>query len=146
MFLYKTIARARRPRLGITPDRVFNRRIQCTVRLPARFWDGGFRGPQGQRDYLANQVDLAPLSVSVIQNTDAAPTSESFWDGLSQGWQSVINVGSVLVVAFGFLLPWLAIMAGTALVAVAVIWLSVRATRSRRGAVPPSESSDSSQN
>ncbi|GAB2815759.1 hypothetical protein GCM10027022_02260 [Alpinimonas psychrophila] len=100
----------------------------------------------GQRDYLANQVDLATLSVSVIQTTDAAPTSQSFWDGLSQGWQSVINVGSVLVVALGFLLPWLAIMAGIALVAGAVIWLSVRATRSRRGAGPPSESSDSSQN
>lgn len=99
----------------------------------------------GQRDYLANQVDLATLSVSVIQTSDAAPTSQSFWDGLSRGWQSVINVGSVLVVALGFLLPWLLILAGIALVSGGIVWLSVRATRSQRGAGPPSGSSGSSQ-
>jgi uncharacterized small protein (DUF1192 family) len=99
-----------------------------------------------QRDYLANQVDLATLSVSVIQSSDAAPTSQSFWDGLSQGWNSVVNVGSVLVVALGFLLPWLAILGGIALVAGIIIWIIVRAARSRHGEGPRSESQDSSQN
>jgi hypothetical protein len=99
-----------------------------------------------QRDYLANQVDLATLSVSVIQTSETAPTSQSFWDGLSQGWESVVSVGSVLVVALGFLLPWLAILGGLALIAGIIIWIIVRAARSRHGEAPRSESSESSQN
>lgn len=79
-----------------------------------------------QRDYLANQVDLATLSVSLIQTYDAAPTSQSFWDGLSQGWASVVTAASVFVVAAGFLLPWVAILAGLGLLAWLIIWLVTR--------------------
>lgn len=92
-----------------------------------------------QRDYLSNQVDLATLSVSVIQSSDAAPTSQSFWDGLSQGWNSVVNVGSVFVVALGFLLPWLGILAVIALVAGAIVLIVVRAAHRRRATPPTSQ-------
>ena len=84
-----------------------------------------------QRDYLANQVDLATLSVSLIQTFDAAPTSQSFWDGLTQGWTSVVNAGSVLVVALGFLVPWLAILIVVGLIAWLIIWYAVRASHRR---------------
>lgn len=92
-----------------------------------------------QRDYLSNQVDLATLSVSVIATTDAAPTSQSFWDGLSQGWSALVNAGSVFVVALGFLLPWLAILAVIAFAALVIIWLSIRASRRRHESSTPEE-------
>ena len=82
-----------------------------------------------QRDYLANQVDLATLSVSLIQTFDAAPTSQSFWDGLSQGWTSVITAASVVVVAAGFLLPWVGILAGLGLLVWLILWLVKRNKR-----------------
>jgi uncharacterized small protein (DUF1192 family) len=84
-----------------------------------------------QRDFLSNQVDLATLSVSVTATSDAAPTSQSFWDGLSQGWNSVVNAGSVLVVTVGFLLPWLGILAVLALVAAAITRFFSRLARQR---------------
>jgi uncharacterized small protein (DUF1192 family) len=98
-----------------------------------------------QRDYLADQVDLATVSVSLLQTYDTAATSQTFWDGLAQGWSSLVNVGSVLVVAFGFLLPWFAVLAVVAAVAGLIVWVIVRAAHSRRGAVPHSKSEDSSQ-
>ena len=84
-----------------------------------------------QRDYLGNQVDLATLSVSLIQTFDAAPTSQSFWDGLSQGWTALLNSASVLVVALGFLVPWLAILAVLGLIAWLIVWLTLRAAHRR---------------
>ena len=92
-----------------------------------------------QRDYLSNQVDLATLSVSVIATSDAAPTSQSFWDGLAQGWTSVVNAGSVLVVALGFLLPWVGILAVLAVVVGALVWWSLRASRRRHASQPAKE-------
>lgn len=88
-----------------------------------------------QRDYLSSQVDLATLSVSLIQTFDAAPTSQNFWDGLTQGWTSLVNAGSVFVVAVGFLVPWLVLLALIG----AIVWLVIR--RMRRKSSPESTSS-----
>ncbi|MBO0979471.1 DUF4349 domain-containing protein [Microbacterium sp. SD291] len=78
---------------------------------------------------LEDQVAMSSLQVQLTRT--AAPTSADpagFADGLLAGWNGLIVSLNAIVIAFGFILPWL----GVAAVIVLIIWLIRRAARNRR--------------
>lgn len=93
---------------------------------------------EADRQYLATlegQVELASLSVQLVPPTTPVEADPAgFLDGVAAGWNGLVATLNGLVIAFGFLLPWLAVLA----VVGAVVWMTVRLVRrSRRSAAPP---------
>ncbi|MGO2745103.1 DUF4349 domain-containing protein [Microbacterium sp.] len=78
---------------------------------------------------LEDQVAMSSLQVQLTTRVQAAAEPDGFIDGLAAGWNGLIVSLNALVIAVGFLLPWLAV-AG---VIVLVIWL-IRGRRRRTAA------------
>ena len=86
---------------------------------------------------LGEQVAMSTLSIHLTEQATATKADPAgFGDGLLAGWNGLIVSLNAVVVAVGFLLPWLAI-AG---VAVLVVWLVRRGRRHRTASNPPAES------
>ena len=86
---------------------------------------------QRELDHLEGEVSMSTLSVSLVR--EGAPTEADpagFGDGIAHGWSGLIVFGNGLLIAFGFLLPWLA----AAGVAGLIVWAIVRLVRRRRRA------------
>lgn len=81
-----------------------------------------------QLDQLTDQVTLSTLSVSLSATERANADPAGFTDGISTGWNGLVATLNALIVAVGFLLPWLAVAAAAAL----IVWLVARAVRGRR--------------
>ncbi|MFJ4224912.1 DUF4349 domain-containing protein [Microbacterium sp. NPDC089695] len=84
---------------------------------------------QQQLTALQDQVAMSSLQVQLTEAT--APTTADpagFGDGLLAGWNGLVVSLNALVVAVGFILPWLAIAA----LVVLLIWGIRRARRTRR--------------
>lgn len=84
---------------------------------------------QAQERYYEDQVSLSTITLT-LGSEDVAPVDEpdSFWTGLTTGWDALLAfLGGVLVVV-GVLLPWLLVLGLLALVA----WAVVRRARARR--------------
>ncbi|WJM17102.1 DUF4349 domain-containing protein [Microbacterium arborescens] len=84
---------------------------------------------QQQLTALESQVALSSLTVQLqapAEKVDADPAG--FGDGLATGWNGLIATFNGIIVALGFLLPWLIVIGLTA----ALIWLVVSTTRRRR--------------
>lgn len=83
---------------------------------------------------LASVEDHVAMSTVQVELTRAtAPTTADpagFTDGVLAGWNGLVVSLNALVIAVGFILPWL----GVAAVVVLVIWLIRRARRARRDA------------
>ncbi|MGP6171256.1 DUF4349 domain-containing protein [Microbacterium sp. A196] len=80
---------------------------------------------------LDDQVAMSTLQVELTRSTGAtAADPAGFGDGLLAGWNGLIVSLNALVIAFGFLLPWLAV-AG---VVVLIIWV-IRRRRPHRDIV-----------
>lgn len=78
---------------------------------------------------LEDQVAMSTLQVELTKA--AAPTTADpagFGDGLLAGWNGLVVSLNALVIAVGFVLPWLAILA----LAVLIVWLIRRARRNAR--------------
>ncbi|MFK4760887.1 DUF4349 domain-containing protein [Microbacterium sp. ZW T5_45] len=78
---------------------------------------------------IEDQVAMSTLQVQLtlpVEQASADPAG--FGDGLLAGWNGLIVSLNALVIAIGFVLPWL----GVAAVIVLVIWLVRRARRTRR--------------
>ncbi|GAA1150526.1 DUF4349 domain-containing protein [Microbacterium oxydans] len=78
---------------------------------------------------LDDQVAMSSLQVQLTKAT--APTTADpagFGDGLMAGWNGLVVSLNALVIAVGFLLPWLAIAGAVVL----LVWLIRRARRRRR--------------
>lgn len=78
---------------------------------------------------IEDQVAMSTLQVELTRA--AAPTTADpagFGDGLLAGWNGLVVSLNALVIAVGFLLPWLAV-AG---IVVLVVWLIRRTRRTRR--------------
>ena len=80
-----------------------------------------------RRDYLANQVDLSTVFLSMDQDDTGAALSPDFLGGLQRGWDALLTLGAGLVTGVGFLLP----LAIVGLAIAAVIIVIVRAIRRR---------------
>ena len=90
---------------------------------------------ESQRRSLVDQVDLSTISIAFGSVTSAPVEQPSdFLSGITAGWQTLVAfVGGVLV-AFGFLLPWLIVLA---VIGTVVLLIARRRTRRRRQASAP---------
>lgn len=92
---------------------------------------------QQQLESLESLVAMSSLTVTltpVVEPVTADPAG--FGDGLAAGWNGLVATVNGIVVALGFLIPWLAVVAVTAL----IVWVIVRAVRrSRKNADGPHE-------
>ena len=84
---------------------------------------------QQQLDSLTDQVSMSTISIDLRTESvtvDADP--DGFADGLLAGWNGLIAAFNGIIIALGFALPWLIVVGVVGL----IIWLIVRARRSRR--------------
>lgn len=89
-----------------------------------------------QQTYLADQLDLSTISMTVVGQT-GTPTNQTFWDGLVAGWNSLGVAGSALLVALGFILPWLVIAVVVSAVVVGVVVTVVRRRHAHKPTTKP---------
>lgn len=84
---------------------------------------------QQQLEMLDDQVAMSTLSVTVVPDIEPVTADPAgFGDGLIAGWNGLVATLNGIVVAIGFLLPWLAVAA----VAGLIVWAIVRLIRGRR--------------
>lgn len=84
---------------------------------------------QQQLKSLESQVSLSSLTVSLLEKTEVAEADPAgFGDGLANGWNGLVATLNGLVIAIGFLIPWIVVAAVVAL----VVWGVVRLRRRRR--------------
>ncbi|MGN8552779.1 UNVERIFIED_CONTAM: DUF4349 domain-containing protein [Microbacterium sp. SLM126] len=84
---------------------------------------------QQQLESLEGQVAMSSLTVTltpVVETVEADPAG--FADGVLAGWNGLVATLNGIVIALGFLLPWLAVAA----VAGLIVWAIVRWVRGRR--------------
>ncbi|WP_054719253.1 DUF4349 domain-containing protein [Rhodococcus sp. SMB37] len=94
---------------------------------------------EAQRRQLADMVDLSTLTVDI--STQQRPSdSDSFWDGVVEGWNSLWTTLGAAVVAAGVALPWLAFL----IVCAGILYLVIRliARSGRPSAGNPGEATD----
>ncbi|NYF17204.1 hypothetical protein HDC37_002032 [Microbacterium sp. AK009] len=81
---------------------------------------------QQQLESLEGQVELSTVSVSLsprVEQVTADPAG--FTDGLLAGWNGLIATLNGIVIAFGFLIPWLIVLGVVGL----IVWGVVRVRR-----------------
>ncbi|KHK97616.1 hypothetical protein LK09_10405 [Microbacterium mangrovi] len=94
---------------------------------------------QQQLKALENQVAMSSLTVTLVEKpAPAAAAPSGFGDGLTAGWNGLVAVFDAVVVALGFLLPWLVIAAVVAV----IVWLVLRTRRRRRATPAPDAQED----
>lgn len=82
-----------------------------------------------QLTYLEDQVSMSSLTVSLYEPGEPVRADPAgFGDGITAGWNGLVTTLNGIVVALGFLLPWLGVIA----VIGAIAWLISRAVRGRR--------------
>ena len=81
-----------------------------------------------QRNYLTDQVQYASIGVQ-LSSPDVAPEREpgGFLDGIISGWNAMIAFFAGTIVFFGFIVPWVGLLAALAV----VVWI-VALVRRRR--------------
>lgn len=92
---------------------------------------------------LEDQVAMSSLRVELTRSsTPTVADPAGFGDGLLAGWNGLVVSLNALVIAFGFLLPWLAVAGAVVL----VIWLIRRRRRNTaRSSLDKTRASSSSQ-
>ncbi len=89
---------------------------------------GTLESLQQQLAVLEDQVAMSSLTVTVTETPQATADAGGFWEGLRAGWAGLLTALNAVVVAAGFVLPWLV----PAAVIAVTVWLVVRALRRRR--------------
>lgn len=83
---------------------------------------------QQQLTALEGQVDMSSLRVDLSKKSEPVEANPAgFGDGLAAGWNGFITTVNGIVIALGFLLPWLGVVA----IIVLAIWLIVRRRRTQ---------------
>lgn len=82
-----------------------------------------------QRNYLTDQVQYASIGVQ-LSSPDVAPEREpgGFLDGIISGWNAMIAFFAGTIVFFGFIVPWVGLLAAVAV----VVWIVVVVRRRRK--------------
>ncbi|MFC3397116.1 DUF4349 domain-containing protein [Microbacterium amylolyticum] len=90
---------------------------------------GQLESYQRQLDGLENQVAMSTLHVDLTREREVASTDPAgFSDGLLSGWNGLIGFANGVVIAAGFVLPWV----GAIGVAGLIVWVIVRIVRRGR--------------
>ena len=98
---------------------------------------------QQQLKYYDEQVAFSSLTVTLtepVETVEADPTG--FGDGLAAGWNGLVATLNGIVIAIGFLLPWLLVLAVVGLIVWGIVTL-VRRRKTRQGSVSSVDSSAS---
>lgn len=113
--------------------------IEAEVALTER--QGQLESYEQQLASLEDQVAMSSLTVQLTR-TAAATTADpaGFSDGLFAGWNGLVASMNALVIAVGFILPWLA-LGGLVLL---IVWIVRRSRRSRRAAATRASANSSS--
>ncbi|WP_119696554.1 DUF4349 domain-containing protein [Microbacterium halotolerans] len=83
---------------------------------------------QRELEHLEDRVAMSSLHVELTRDREVAETDPAgFGDGLVSGWNGLIGFFNGLVIAIGFMLPWLGVIA----VAGLVVWIIIRIVRRR---------------
>jgi hypothetical protein len=89
---------------------------------------------EAQQRGLADQVSMSTITLEVRSDAAAPPTKPAdFWSGLSTGWAAFAGFWAAVLVAFGVLVPWLA-LAG---IVAATVLLVLRNVGRRARPAPP---------
>lgn len=81
-----------------------------------------------QLKHLEDQVGMSSLTVSLHEPGEVVEADPAgFGDGIAAGWNGLVATLNGIVIALGFMLPWLGVIA----VVVLVVWLIRRAARRR---------------
>ena len=81
-----------------------------------------------RRDYLANQVELSTVYLTLSEEETGPATSPDFLGGLQRGWDALLTLGAGLITGIGFLAPTAAVVG----IVIVVVLGIVRVRRSRR--------------
>ncbi|KRA23606.1 hypothetical protein ASD65_03565 [Microbacterium sp. Root61] len=94
---------------------------------------------QQQLEYLEAQVDMSSLSVSLQPTVTVVKADPAgFGDGLAAGWNGLVATLNGIVIALGFLIPWIVV----ALVVGVVVWGILTLVRRRRRPTPPARTEE----
>ncbi|KXC07149.1 DUF4349 domain-containing protein [Microbacterium hominis] len=92
-----------------------------------------------QLTWVQSQVEMSTLSVSLVTPAPAVTADPAgFGDGVAAGWNGLVATLNGLVIAIGFLLPWLGLIAFAAL----IVWGARRVVRRRRARTRAPETVD----
>lgn len=103
---------------------------------------------RAQREALGDQIEYSTINVTFVAQTIGGPAPkdyQGFMGQIERGWDTMVFVAGNLVLLFGLLLPWLALLAVT----VGLIYGIIRVAGARRpanvAAPKPAQQSDSTQ-
>lgn len=84
---------------------------------------------QSELEMLEDQVAMSSLTVTLQPETEVVKADPAgFGDGFMAGWSGLVATLNGIVIALGFLIPWIVVAA----VVGTVVWLILRALRRRR--------------
>jgi len=84
-----------------------------------------------QLEQLDSQVAMSTLQVNLTsESTPVKADPAGFGDGLAAGWNALVATLNGIVIALGFLIPWIVVLA----IAGVIVWALVRLIRRRRAA------------
>jgi len=87
---------------------------------------------QQQLKYYDEQVAYSTLTVTLTEPVETVVADPAgFGDGLAAGWNGLVATLNGIVIAIGFLIPWILVLAAIGLIAWGIVAL-VRRRRSRR--------------
>jgi glycine cleavage system regulatory protein len=84
-----------------------------------------------QRDYLARQVEMSTVYVSLDQRDVGPGVSPDFLGGLENGWNAMIALTAGLITAAGFLLPFLAVAGVITAIVLIIVVISRRDSKEK---------------
>ncbi|MGV8876444.1 MAG: DUF4349 domain-containing protein [Rhodoglobus sp.] len=73
---------------------------------------GQLESLSSQQRYLADQVDMSTLTLNLVSVADAPGVApDNFFSGIIAGWNGFVAFFAGAIVAAGFLVPWIALVA-----------------------------------
>ena len=91
---------------------------------------------RAQREALGDRIDFSTVNVTFVSETIGGPAPSEyrgFFGQIERGWDAMVSVAGNLVLLFGLLLPWLALLA----VFGAIVYGLVRIARARSAKPTP---------
>jgi len=99
---------------------------------------GNLESMEAEQRYLADQVSMSTLDVSLISVADAPVDSpDTFFSGLGAGWDSFVAFLSGLLVVVGVLIPWVIFLGIIGLVIFYFVRRSIRRASAKSATAAP---------